>query len=112
MPARGGTHPAGRFKIGFTKAIESLKKRIQDAKTWVPEAETEGALPGQELRERLTRFVTARSDSLEEAPTGFPVGDWSRRAEDGTVDGAGRDVLWERANQCFRHVLTIDNEGE
>ncbi len=105
-------HFAGRFKIGFTKDIETLKKRIKDAKTWVPEAEIEGTWQGLEKWERLARYVIASSDSPEKALADFHFGDWKRQAGGEIVDGADRDVLLERANQLFHRVLTIDNEGK
>lgn len=47
-------HPAGRSGAGFTKSIETLNKRMQDAKARVPAAEIEGRWPGLEERERRT----------------------------------------------------------
>ena len=100
-------HPAGRFKIGFTKNIETPKKRIKDAKTCVPEAEIEGTWPGLEKWERLARFVITPSESLEKAIADFHFGDWIRQAGGKIVDGAFREVLVERANQLFCRVLTV-----
>ena len=103
-------YPPNRFKVGYTKDEDTLKGRLREARTWVPEAEVIGQWPALEKWEKQARYVMRSRRPVAKALAEFPHSDWSREAGGEVIDADGKERLIERGESLFTKFLTLEDD--